>query len=260
MPSFVPAPAPALSKVFFTGGLAVGKDHMAGVAGLPIEGLARPLYALANLFFAASVDANGNKDALPGMRAFLQTVGQWGRGTINAQYPVSPARAAFIGMIRSLAGTLPGNLGVDWASFGINENIWLDAALVRIAAAGPERISITNVRFANEFAQLTKLGWTNFHVITTPAERIERLAKRGLTPESPVLKDTSEQLSRALDNQVIKQLSTVRNGAKMRVIWNSAAPCPSTRLWTLAEWTAANAAGSPIAEPTDIAVTDFSLE
>jgi hypothetical protein len=258
LPSFVPAPA--LNKVFFTGGLAVGKDHMAGVAGLPIEGLARPLYALANLFFAASVDANGNKDALPGMRAFLQTVGQWGRGTINAQYPVSPARAAFIGMIRSLAGALPGNLGVDWASFGINENIWLDAALVRIAAAGPERISITNVRFANEFAQLTKLGWTNFHVITTPAERIERLAKRGLTPESPVLKDTSEQLSRALDNQVIKQLSTVRNGAKMRVIWNSAAPCPSTRLWTLAEWTAANAAGSPIAEPTDIAVTDFSLE
>lgn len=262
LPSFVPAPT--LSKVFFTGGLCVGKDYVATLAGLPIEGFARPLYALAQHFFGTPVDANNNnKDGVPGMRAFLQTVGQWGRGTVNAQYPVTPARAAFAYVVRSLgaSGMLPTDLGVAWDTFGSNENIWLDAALSRIAAAGTERISITNVRFGNEFKRLTQAGFTNFHVITTPAERIERLAKRGLTPQSPVLADVSEHLARALDKKVIEQLSGSRNGPKMRVIWNSSSPCPSARLWTLAEWTAANTAGTATEQPiSDVSAADFSLE
>jgi hypothetical protein len=262
LPSFVPAPA--LNKVFFTGGLCVGKDYVAALAGLPVEGFARPLYALANHFFGGvGISATDpNKDIVPGMRAFLQTVGQWGRGTVNAQYPVTPTRAVFIAAVRSLgaSGALPADLGVNWSTFGINENIWLDAALARIADAGTERISITNVRFANEFKRLSEAGFTNFHVITTPAERIERLAKRGLTPQSPVLKDISEHLAQALDKKVIEQLSGSRKGPKMRVIWNSSAPCPSARLWTLAEWTAANAAGPAAIIESDISAADFSLE
>src|SRR6185436_696911 len=246
-----PPPSPVsinLARVFYTGRLCSGKDYVAGLTGATVEGFARPLYHLAEFFFGVPVNAGINKD-VPGMRAFLQTAGQWGRGVVNEQYPYTPARAVFIAAIRSLAGAklLDESLGVKWEDYGRDENLWLNAALARINVASPARVAITNVRYANEFKALTESGYTNWHVMTTPKEWEARLASRKIALNSPVLKDTSEQLAAHLDAQVIRTISQQKVGPKLRVIWNSTTPPPSSRLWTVQQFLdSANISAAPI--------------
>jgi hypothetical protein len=231
-----PEPPAAIDsrRIFYSGRLCAGKDYIAAQTGAHIESFAAPLYALASAFFGVEVTATKNKD-LPGMRQFLQIAGQWGKGLIDAQYPVSPARAVFCNLVRSAAIDFPSGLGVDWAQYGKEQNIWLDAALKRVE--GAEKVAITNVRFGFEFKALSDAGWTNFHVMTTPDEWQARLAKRNIKPSDPVLKDVSEQLAAALDAQVVSALSKQRNGPAL--CWNSDKPAPSPRLWTVKEFLAA---------------------
>lgn len=223
-------------RLFFTGRLCAGKDYCAAQAEATIFGFADPLYYLATHFFKVPVTATENKD-LPGMRAFLQAVGQWGRGTSNEQYPFTPARATFVTMIRSLyAAEVIKGFDVNWASFGRDENIWLDACLKR-AAPCEGRAAITNVRFANEFNRVRAEGWRHWHVMTSQATWRTRLAARKLTPDSPAVKDTSERLAMSLDADVTKKISAQPRGNKMRVIWNDPAVAPpSNRLYTINEF------------------------
>lgn len=234
------APAIKFDRFFMTGKLCAGKDYLAAQTGASIEGISVPLYRVAEHFFGVPMDANKNKD-IPGMRAFLQTIGQWGRGTISSNYPVTPARAAFIMAVRAAAqsGAFDNRLGVVWEDYGTTENLWMNAALVRLAVANPERAAITNVRFPNEFKKLTENGWTNWHIVTSPTEWSERLAKRGIKPDAPVLRDDSEKLAASLDAQVVREISRSKNGPKLRCVWNSSAPCPSPRLFTVAEFLSA---------------------
>lgn len=223
-------------RLFFTGRLFAGKDYCAAQAEATIFGIADPLYYLATHFFKVPVTATENKD-LPGMRAFLQAVGQWGRGTSNEQYPFTPARATFVTMIRSLyaAGVLHGS-AVDWDNFGHNENIWIDACLKR-AEPCTGRAAITSVRFADEFNRVRAEGWRHWHVMTSQATWRTRLAARKLTPDSVAVKDTSERLAMSLDADVIKKISAQPRGNKMRVIWNDPAVAPpSNRLYTINEF------------------------
>jgi len=223
------------NRLFFTGRLCAGKDYCATQTGAQIFGFADPMYYLATHFFKTEVTATANKD-LPGMRAFLQAVGQWGRGTVNEQYPLTPARATFITMIRSLhaAGVIKG-FEVDWDSFGHNENIWLDACLKR-AESCEGRAAITNVRFADEFNRVRSEGWRHWHVMVSQATWRARLATRKLTPDSPAIKDTSERFAAFLDADVTKKISAQPSRNKMRVIWNDNTVPPSPRLFTMAEF------------------------
>lgn len=231
------------SKIFYTGRLCAGKDHVAKQTGAVVESFAAPLYKLATQLFGVEVTADKNKD-LPGVRAFLQTVGQWGKGVVSEQYPLTVVRGLFVDHIRQFPnddGTM-----VDWVTYGNNQNIWLDAAVRRVEAAGAPRVAITNVRFGFEFKYLQEQGWTNFHVITSLDEWKARLAARKLTPESPVMKDVSEQLAAKLDAQVMAELSAHRTGPKLRVIWNSDKPVPSGRLWTVSEFLSSGAPSETI--------------
>ena len=235
----LPSPLPqqtAPTKIFFTGRLCVGKDHCATDAGYPVVGFADPMYALANHFFGTAVDANHGKE-LPGMRSFLQTVGQWGRGDVNAEYPYTPLRAIFITMIRSLsaAGALPDSKA--WEKFGY-QDFWVDRLLARtVNAVG--RLAVTNCRFENEFTALKANGWQHWHVIASPNTWTARLGSKKMTPQSPEVNNGSEALAKKLDASVVKVLSTQRNGEKLRVVWNdTAATCPSKRLHTLEEFLA----------------------
>lgn len=245
-----PVPTFRFDRFFMTGRLCSGKDYVAAQTGAKIEGFARPLYSLATFFFGVNVDEGTNKD-LPGMRAFLQAAGQWGRALVNEKYPFTPARAVFISAIRSLgaAGLLDRSLGVNWDQYGKNDNIWLDAALVRVAAQGAPRTAITNVRFSNEFTRLTSEKWVNWHCMTDPKTWTERLAKRGIKADAPVLKDDSEALAAHLDAQVTKEISKSKTGAKLRCVWNSPLPAPSPRLFTVAEFLrAANVAPAAVSQ------------
>lgn len=223
---------PRPQRIFFTGRLGIGKDYCAAAAGYQVLGFADPIYELASHFFGVKVDATSGKDA-PGMRTFLQTVGQWGRGDVTPQYPYTPTRALFITMIRSLtsAQVLP----KWWENFG-SANFWADYLIER-AAQNAGFVAVTNCRFANEYKLLKDAGWTHFHVIASGADWASRLSAKRLTPQSPECNDVSEQLARKLD----KDLSALAKqpGGKLRVVWNSSTPSPSPRLHTLNEFLSA---------------------
>jgi hypothetical protein len=229
------------SKIFFTGRLYSGKDHAASAIGATILGVADPLYYLANHFFGTQVTATSGKD-IPGIRAFLQAAGQWGRAHVDEQYPLTPARACFVTMVRSLAaaGVISGH-EVEWDKFGSEAGLWLDAVLrradVMLALGEATRLAVTNVRFKLEFDTFRDAGWTHFHVMCSPQTWMKRLANSKLTPQSPQVNDVSEKMAAALNDQVIKQISQNKNGHRLHVIWNDdeVAP-PSNRLLTLMQF------------------------
>lgn len=223
--------APTLRRVFLTGRFKVGKDHIAVQAGCKIFNAADPLYFLAAYFFAGQ-----KKDDT---RAFLQTVGQWGRGTVSAEYPLTPERALFIKKIHSEFGHGM-TQEVHWGSYGQNENIWLDSLIARAAKETAETsVAVSGVRFNNEYAALSAAGFIPFHVMTSGSTWAARLQAVGLTPDSPACKDVSEQLAVALDKKVVETLSKTKHGPKLRCVWSDdkLAP-PSGRLLTVGEFCA----------------------
>lgn len=224
------APEVTTQKFFFTGRLAAGKDYLANAIGAKVISFAEPLYAMASYYFDIEVTADKNKD-LPGVRDFLQKVGQWGRAVVSPAYPLTPERALFTAQVR-LDGSAAcfGHKEIDWSDFGKDPGIWLNAALARATDETAPRLAITNCRFANEFESLSKAGWKHYHVMCSAKTWAARLAKKNLTTESPELKDTSEQLAIKLDSSVIKQVSAQKTGATLRAVWCDDVPKPSNRL------------------------------
>lgn len=257
-----PAPAPVAvatparfngKLIGYTGRLAAGKDYVAALSKASIFGFADPMYQVASHFFGIEVTSTKNKD-LPGMRQFLQILGQWGKGVVSDQYPFTPARACFITMIRSLGAMGKFSPDVDWDSYGHNELIWTNALVKRagsFTAANPEaRVAVTNVRFDFERKALVDDGgWTHFHVLCSPQTWTKRLAAKKLTPQSKELNDISEQLAIVYDRSVLAEMK--KPGGKLKAIWNDEqVPCPSPRLFTVPEFLAALEA--PAAAPAAI--------
>lgn len=233
-------PAPvghSTGKVFFTGRLATGKDWLADRVEAEVFGFADPIYYLASYFFGIKVDRNTNKD-LPGMRGWLQSVGQWGRNHVDAETPYTPARSIFISLIRSLAahGKLSNDYSVEWDKFGSDQMIWTNGVVRRADAfslANPDKlIATTNVRFEHEFKALRDGGWTHYHVMCSAQTWAKRLAAKKLNAQSKELSNVSEHLAMHLDRDVAGKLK--QPGNKMRVIWNdSEVPPPSPRVHTI---------------------------
>jgi len=234
----VEAVSAPVSRIFFTGTLGVGKDYVAAQIGAKVYGFSDPMYALAKFFFGFEVNANEGKDG-PGMRKFLQMAGQYGRGTLDVNYPVSIERAAFINAVRSNADSLKALCPyLDWREYGTTDNFWANGLLSRIADSTDPLIANTNVRFDNEFKMLSDAGFQPWHVCCSSATLAERLVKKKLTMQSPELSDVSEALAKRLNEQLRKEISFNRGGGKMRVVWNDPSPCPSPRLWTLPDFCA----------------------
>lgn len=221
-------------KIFYTGQLGVGKDHVAAASGALIFGFADPMYQVASHFFGVEVTATKNKD-LPGMRKFLQILGQWGKGIVNEDYPYTPTRACFITMIRSLGALGKFDPSVNWGDYGTKESLWTDS-LIRRAAGAPadRRIAATNARFDVEFNALSAAGWTHFHVMCSPATWERRLASKKLTPNSKELADISEHMAIKMNRGVLQMIK--EPGPKIKCVWNDTTPCPSPRLFTLNEF------------------------
>lgn len=224
------------AKIFYTGLIGVGKDHIAEQTGATIFGFADPLYHLAEYFFGITVNSKTGKD-IPGVRQFLQAAGQWGRAEVTEKYPLTPARACFISMVRSLgeAGRFDPKYEIVWANYGMDKHLWVNGVNQRVCKhidANPEsRVAATNVRFQPEYKTLTELGWTHFHVMCSASTRAKRVK---VTTDS----DTSEQLAAFLNNDVTRKISAQPSGVKLRVIWNDSTPAPSPRLYTVPEFLA----------------------
>jgi hypothetical protein len=240
----VPAPAPAPEpapeccapeprsdvfdsrKIAFTGRLKSGKDFLASAIHATTLGFADPIYFLLEQFHGVT-----NKDA-HGAREFLQTTGQWGRGLVDGEHPLTFERGLFNAWVRSLH--LEQQFLVDWDTFGENENIWLDAA-VRRAEKCEGRVVISNVRFNNEVVGLKNAGWAIFHVMCSQPTWKARLDAAGVKPGAT--RDVSEQLAAAIDQDVFRKLSKGRLGSKLRCVWcDDKVACPSPRLFTVDEF------------------------
>ena len=210
------------AKIFTTGRLAVGKDTFLNKIGRPIQGFADPLYAIQKAFFGTD-----DKKA-PGARAFLQQVGQWGRGTVTDKYPITAERAVFVTLIAAMGESL--GFDVDWKAFGKTDSIWVDALISRTAAL--DRLGVSNVRFKNEREALTDAGFTHFHVMCSPQTLAARHAAAGIPANSPTLTDISEQMAISLDKAALDAGS--KPGNKLRVIWSDdKIKSPSARFITL---------------------------
>lgn len=234
------SPTPLGRKIFLTGRLCSGKDYIAGKIGADIFGFADPIYSLAAYLLNVKVNANEGKDA-PGVRKFLQTVGQWGRNEVTEQYPHTVERAMFCMMVRSLANQNCLSAGVEWGMFGLSSDLWIDGLLKRVDVLPMDSsriIAVTNCRFPNEYKRLSEAGYQHWHIICSPSTWLARLAERKLDAKSAVLSDTSEQLASNLNADLTRKLSAAKHGPKMRVIWNDEKlPCPSNRIYTFAEFT-----------------------
>lgn len=223
---------PMMTRVFLTGRLKSGKDFSLDAAEFKILGLADPLYELANYFYPKQP-----KDLT---REFLQKAGHFGRGEISTVDGLTVERALFVSMVRSLADAGAFNSfqsTVNWDSYGKNPDIWLDALLLRAKSEPSVRIGVSNVRFQNEKVKLAEAGFVGFHVMCSPQSYLVRLAKAGIDPNSPVLKDVSEALATALDQAVYRSISKQRVGPKLRVVWcDELVSPPSKRMLTIAEF------------------------
>lgn len=239
-------PIPTLKRpigrcLLFSGSLGVGKDFVANKIGAKIFGFSDPMYLVASYLTGVEVTSNKNKD-LPGMRDLLQKIGQWGKNDVNDKYPYTPARAVFCYVVRSLGIRGAFDTSVDWEKFGVDPDLWLKACEKRInafiaAQGNTGRVAITNARFKNELEHFrARSEWDHWHVMCSAETWQERLAKKGLTPESKELQDMSEKLALALNRDVINKLNARTSNNKLRVIWNDTRPSPSLRLYTTAQF------------------------
>lgn len=219
------APKPAPTRIFFTGRIGVGKDFLASAIGATVFGFADPLYALAARLFGVPVSADAASKSTPGIRETLQRIGQYGRGTVNAQYPLTLERALLVEYLRKLGPEV--DTAVAWDEFGSNPEIWLEACLRRVADADPLLAVVTNVRFENEFRGLTTTGWVGYHVMASDAT----LVQRGVKFVSTAANDVSEQLAIKLDKSALQ--AARQSGNRLRVIWSDSAAIPSPRFMSV---------------------------
>lgn len=246
-PPTLPAPArspsrkPVGSCLLLSGRLTAGKDYVAEKADTKIIGFADPMCAIATYLCGVEVTSTQNKD-LPGMRDFLQKIGQWGKHVVTASYPYCAERAILVQLVRALGQRkVFGFPDVDWAQFGLDPDLWIKAATKRIEAFRAEspgkRVAITNARFENEIKFFRAIPeWDHWHVMCSLETWTERLAKKKLTPQSKEVNDYSEQIAIALDRDVYNKIKKQPQGNMLRVIWNDHRPVPSKRLYTLPQF------------------------
>ena len=224
-PPLPPAELTFPARIYTTGRMMAGKDYILTQLGYEIFGLADPLYKLQEFFFP------GTDKSAPGARALLQTIGQWGRGQVDTKYPLTTERATFCAVIRALGARMALGDDVAWDTFGQNENIWLDCLATRTKELTSGRLAVSNVRFQNEASFLNAAGWQSFHVMCSQQTWAKRLKTKGLTPQSAVVSDFSEQYAIAMDAAVRKIFTSTPRGPRLRAIWNDEdVPCPSPRL------------------------------
>jgi hypothetical protein len=215
-------------RIAFSGRLRAGKDFSAAQSGLAIVGFADPIYVICR-HFTGSADK-----AIPGMRPFMQAIGQWGWGAINEKYPITPERLMWIDKIRHQGPDIFRNeplfQKINWDDYGRVRTFWVDIMLnrpdMRDNTYAKTGVGIVNARFDHEFAPLIAAGFRHFHVQCSNETRLSRIEHYDAAADT----DTSEQMAIRLDREAPDNI----------VIWNDTAPQPSGReLWTVdgfCEW------------------------
>jgi hypothetical protein len=198
----------------FTGSACAGKDYLAGLLGARTEGMAEPLYWMTDCLFGLTSEDRG----VVGLRETWQTLGQWGKGTVNDRYPITPARGVFCEFVRSYFESRDEDyeakhdrpLCVDWPSYGFQEGIWIDSMVDRIdhrlLTKKDRLIAVTGLRFPIEIEAFAEKGWPVLHVMASPITLGRRQATQNITDEAR--RDVSEGLAHRLNS----------------ILWDAASP------------------------------------
>lgn len=223
-------------KIALIGPYGAGKDHVLAQFRYEVRAFSEPLKHIARHCFGT------DDKKVAGMREFLQTIGQWGRGVRSEEYPLSTNRLLFEERItgpgdsaRKLRSELRSRYAVDVSRWG-KSDIWVRALVARLNAA-QGKVGVSGLRFLNELAGVRSGGVQAFFVYASPAElKIRRTAQGVATTKAG--KDPSERLATAIlaglrtgvveyenpnaDDAYSGPLSGLVDG----VVWNSADPVP----------------------------------
>lgn len=192
-------------SIVASGSLRAGKSYvLENLLGLDIKNVPDPIYAITEFYF-------GTRDkSLPGIRSFMQKIGQWGRGLVNEEHPATPKRAALTKQVRcngpemmSRAENPVEYREVDWDQFGRDEDFWVNVLSDRVETAlnysvsGQEQpeIGVPNARFPNEIIEMTAQGLDYYHVMCSRKTRRARVSGDLEEKESDRTEELANQLN-----------------------------------------------------------------
>lgn len=203
-------------KLCISGRMYSGKDYFAEQAGCTVYGFADPIYRLVEFFY-------GSQDkSIPGIRTAMQNIGQWGRGRIDDEHPLTFERHEIQTTVRMAGAQITGFEG-DWKSFGVHEDFWVNLLVSRLVSAPEDRVAVTNARFINEWQKLVvEEGFDHVHVMCSDETRVERAGKK-LSEEE--LQNVSEQFALDLDAAAWDGAFT-RQARTAMFVWNDTLPYP----------------------------------
>ncbi len=247
-----------------SGRMFAGKDFLAKSAGLTIKGFADPIYQLSEFF-------NGTSDkSVPGVRKFLQQIGQWGWGCVSNEYPHNSERAAIARAIRAHGKDMTRDFKwVDWTQYGMRQDFWVNIALTRLGLTSsvehngqtflfplpvrsePYNLAITNSRFDHELKPCRNAGFNHFHVRCSENTRQVRMAMAGYNVRPEDDNDASEAMAKRLDMDMPEH----------QAIWNDTEPMPSgKRYLTIHDFINMLQLAPTSAEPTKVWRQEYQCE
>lgn len=187
-------------RIGMTGVMGVGKDFVADKMGCVKFGFADPMYRIAE-------EVLGTSDkSVPGVRKFLQDIGQWGRGEVSPEVPWSVERALFVERMQRRGSP----------RYGTDPDYWVKQCLDLVNQSAEPRIAVPNVRFVNEYTALVRAGFSLVHVTCLPdtlAARREALGYKDRT----VFNNVSERLAQEYDRRFFADEPLP---AGMTILWN----------------------------------------
>lgn len=201
-------------KLAFSGRLRAGKDYVASKTGASIVGFADPIYDICKYYFGSA------DKSLPGMRAAMQAIGQYGWGCVNDKYPLTLERATWVTQLRidgyNIFSRSKLFKHVNWNEYGRRKDFWVNIMLTRPDMLDEtyekDGVAIVNARFDHEFEPLQKAGFQRFHVMCSEETRRKRIEHFDPVADQ----DPSEHLAMRLDKEA----------PDSTVVWNDALPMP----------------------------------
>jgi hypothetical protein len=201
-----------------------GKDFVALKAGYHCVSIAEPLYRLASFYLGT------NDKKIPEVRAFMQTLGAWGRGEDGPDSCSGVSREQVYSEVRMAGGKMTGLSEVDWKNFGTRKTFWLNsaAAVAENLAEGGQKVAITNARFPEELEELKNRGFRHIHVMCTEASRLNRAGR----PYTPAIdENVTEEMAIKLNEKVYQHGASALPDST--VVWSDHDPVPYEGLVTV---------------------------
>lgn len=151
---------------------------------------------------------------IPGIKQVIDQLIAYGEGVYTATKPATLERAVIVRTIQRLEG---------WETYGA-PGYWATTLLASaqdVYQRTGKRVIITGVNSNSLFKSLQEAGYQHWHIMSSPNKR----AQRGAAP-------AASNFQTALDNSVIKQISSNPGGKKLHVVWcDEGVNANSNRIW-----------------------------